>query len=693
MISRPCPYSLSKSNDFKQIINTFNIGLSLDKIEKILSNKNNQIPSYIFCENCKAVLSGKLVKIPNSQKTQCKFCNESVQLSKSDLNQISYMNEEKAYYHDVKKEEKKAKSSTTVLIVICLDYSGSMNMSYIPGENSFGNQFLKKKKIPIEFKDFMTEYSEISRKELLLINLERQLNILFDSNSNYNYQVFMITFSSEIIMYGNGSKQNFNITLDSKYFDKMPECMKFGRNSAFKLFDKNKDSNIAYLFETLQDKEADGVTSLGPAIACGLGVIEAIKPELCQFYIFTDGVANNGIGDMNNILEAKKLYGELADIGLKSGVIFHVIGFEDENSKLSILQELIERNADSKLERIATPVLKVKNGQKTYTYDEPNLTKILHEALKVSASTYGILTKLKIYSINSADINFCKDSELNVKKKNRKKAKIIYKLIGNISEELNNVCCKYDILNEDELFYLQIQLKFTKPINGEKNFIVINQSSEIKKALNYEEINLKCCNSILINDSFEKNENFYGPYLNMMYQCKYRGYNETFKQAEDNLKNYIFNLYKANKKKNEKIFSKVEKKAIEMIENEEKMKKADGEAMKKNHIDDIKNIEHIKIQDDDESDNDEQTMKVRRLKKNVQKENAEDNEDQTLKNKRIIEKKIEGIKQDDKFKKKDREEAKEEENEDEEEEEKTLKPKKLLGKKKIKTKIKIFFNY
>ena len=521
-----------------------------------------------------------------------------------------------------------------------------MNISYQPNEGSFGKEFLKNKKIPEEYKAFIKEYLEISRKELILVNLQRQLTLLFDSNTKYNYQVFVITFSNEIVMYGNGSKQNFSLTLASNNFDNLNECMKFGKTNATKVYEKSKNSNLQYLFQTLHAKEADGQTSLGPAIACGLGVVEALKPPLTQFYIFTDGVANLGIGDISkNTEEAKKTYSELADLGQKMGVVFHLFGFQDEELKMSILKELVERSQESKLERIKTPVLSESKKGKVLTYDEKDFEANLTEAMTASANTYGILTKMKVFS--NAKVRFCDDSNLNVKEKKSGKATILRKVIGNISEDLNNISMAYKIVNEDEPVFVQCQIRFTVPSTGEKKFILANIKSEIQEKIELKDIDLKELNLILINDSLEKKD--ISQYLKLFYECKLRGENSTAKKAEKHLKEYIFGTYPSKMKENEKVFEAVEKSVQKDIE-EDKIKELEKNKEKKpfqnTKVDNNKTESaQLNFVKEEESSDDEKTitkMKIKKKAYNIDKEEPnkkspkkeeiknEDDDDQTL---------------------------------------------------------------
>lgn len=614
MLSKASDYSLSNSHPYKDLLNVCNLKISSGKIEEVLKDKKALVNSFEVCPLCKAILSQNFVK-----GKKCLLCQEQLEISASALkNQI---NENKTYVLENKLAEKNNDTTTNVLIIICLDYSGSMNISYQPTEGSLGKEFLKNKKIPEEYKAYIKEYLEISRKELLLVNLQRQLTRLFDSNTKYNYQVFVITFSNEIVMYGNGSKQNFSLTLASNNFDNLSECMKFGKNNATKVYEKSKNSNLQYLFQTLHAKEADGQTSLGPAIACGLGVVEALKPPLTQFYIFTDGVANLGIGDISkNTEEAKKTYSKLADLGQENGVVFHLFGFQDEELKMNILQDLVDRSQESKLERIKTPILSESKKGKVLTYDEKNFETNLNEALTASANTFGILTKLKVFS--TANVRFCEDSNVNVKEKKKGKATILKKVVGNISEDLNNISMAYKIANEDEPVFIQFQIRFTVPSTGEKKFILINMKSEIKEKIELDEIDLKELNVILINDSFEKKD--ISRYLKLFYECKIRGENPSAKKAEKHLKEYIFGTYPSKKKENERVFEEVEKSVQLDIEEEKRLKEVEKNKEKKpfqNMKDGINKNEfaQLKFEKEDDSD-DEKTITRRKIKKQANKD-------------------------------------------------------------------------
>ena len=628
MLSKPSQYSVPLTNKDKQIINSFNLGISESIIKDILKDESNRIKSFEKCKICKAVLSEKLIRNEGEQRLECKFCKTQLEYSKSQINNMNLMNDDKAYFLDFNKIELKAQSSTNVLIVICLDYSGSMGMTYLAPDNSLGKSYLKKKPIDEQMKQYIKENTYISRKELLLVNLEEQLKSLFDSDTKYKYQVFVITFESDVIMYGNGSKQNFKLEMNKNDFNDLDACRNFGKNNATKVFEKNKDSNLPYLFQTLHSKEENGLTSLGPAVACGLGVVEALKPELCQFYVFTDGVANNGIGAMSEIkkdeknkdkdkeidkknTQAKQVYEELASIGLEFGVVFHVIGYQDEESNLKLLLPLTASKG-SELEKIKTPQL---GAKKDLTYDEDDLKKIFKKALSVSADTYGILPKLRLFSSIETEVTFCKNSNKAVKVKKKGAAIILKKRMENISSDNLQLPCKYNVdnlKNSTKNLYFQFQLVFTKPTNGEKVFIVINISSEIRDLRNYNDVDLNVCNLIMMNDEFQENENLCGNYIEMMYLCKYWGeYNKkphkTFDDAEETLKKYITKCFGS---ENQNLFSKYEKNAKQVVEkasNEE-------ETIKRRKLN--KDVVIQKIENED----DERTINKKKMKAFVEEE-------------------------------------------------------------------------
>ena len=586
MISRPLAYSVPTGSD-KEILNSLNYSFSQSILEEILSNDDNRIQTFEKCPTCKAVLNFKMVSIDSSSRYACVFCKTPIEIKKPLMKELSMMDGDQSYFLDMKKAAHKAKASTNVMIMICLDYSTSMNVSYNSPNTALAQSYLQKK----EKQDFL------SRKELLLINLEKQLTLLFDSSNKYNYQIFVITFDKEILMYGQGTHKGNPIALSPDLFSSLEKCVDFGKENASKLFDKNKNSDLPYLFEKLHAKEPEGFTALGPAVACGLGVIEALKPEMSQFYIFTDGMANHGFGAMKGgkeepesmDIEAKKAYLELGKKGVELGTVFHIIGYEDEQSKLKILNGLITSNR-SQLEKIRTPVAKVKivNNKeiKEYTYDEKQLNDLLKTSLSVSAETYGILVKLRVYSAKEINLKFCRECENDVTKKKTGPTSVFKKRSAAISDKIENVSFKYQVDDVKSSIFLQFQLDFTRPTTGEKTFIVTNFSSDFKPFSEYQDVDLIVCNIIMMNDTFQHNENLCKNYLVMMYLCKHfsqqkKKVHQTFAEAEEVMKKYIQERYK---EKSSNLFEEAEE-AAKKIVNE----KTEDETIKKRKYEKKKN--------------------------------------------------------------------------------------------------------
>lgn len=305
---------------------------------------------------------------------------------------------------------------------------------------------------------------------------------------------------------------------------------------------------------------------------------------------------------MKSTNEARKVYSELGDIGLKSGTVFHVIGFEDENSKLNILQELVERTSDGKLEKISTPLIKEERGQKIYGYDESNFQEILKEAMSVSSNAYGILGKVKVFSPSKIKPFFCKDSSVSSEKTNVGSGTILKKIIGNISEEKNNIAIRYRNDSENNEINFQIHLIFLKPRSGKKYFVMLNKKFKINESLDFSVIDLDICNNILMADSFEKNEQLYGPFINLLYSCKHLYGNSTSYKAETKLKDYISHIYSSKAKENMEIFEKVEKNILEI-----KNKKKDEKPKQTEFV--------VQTNGGDSSEDDEKTISRRYYKK------------------------------------------------------------------------------
>ena len=379
----------------------------------------------------------------------------------------------------------------------------------------------------------------------------------------------MITFDSEVHLYGQGWADP--IPLKKELFNNIEECRKFGAINAEKVYDRKKSSDIATLFDKLHKKECSGMTTLGPAVACGLGVIEILKPDLSQFYVLTDGVANNGFGamDENNLTESAMVtYKTLGSRGLELGTIFHVIGFEDEQSRINILQELIGECQGSSLERILTP----KVNKKEHTYDEKQVNKLLKKALTVSSETYGILVKIKVLSLNSWNLKFCKECESDLVPKKKGAAVVLRKKLAAISNASENISLKYqaDEKSQYKNLHVQLQIVFTKPITGEKVFLVTNFSSELKTKYSYKDIDLKACNIVMIKDSFHENSELCKNYIIMMYLCKYYSEKEgknhsTFDEAEKKIREILEGGFKEEARK---IFKDAEQIATDTVRNE-----------------------------------------------------------------------------------------------------------------------------
>lgn len=631
MLSRPLSHSVSQGTD-TTVLNRLNVEYSDSIIDDILSDDERKIEKIQKCPTCKAVLSFKLLSGGKSGEFSCRLCEKPVPLQISNK-YLSAMDGDNTYVMNTNKADLKAKYSTNVLIVICLDYSGSMEVSYNAPNAPLVQSFLQQKAGKPNF---------LSRKELLLISLEKQLKVLFDSDSKFTYQVFVITFDSDVLLYGQGRADP--IPLKKELFNNMEECRKFGAINAEKVYDKKKSSDLVNLFDKLHKKECSGMTTLGPAVACGLGVIETLKPELSQFYVFTDGVANNGFGamDENNLTESAIVaYKALGSRGLELGTIFHILGFEDEQSKIDILEELIGECQGSSLEKILTPEVKKKAANNReiieHTYDEKQVNQLLRKALTVSSQTYGLLVKIKVLSLNSWKLKFCKECESDFGQKNKGEAVVLTKKLAAISDASENVSLKYQTEEcQNKNIHVQLQLVFTKPSTGEKVFLVTNFSSELKTTYSYKDIDLNACNIVMIKDSFHENPDLCKNYIIMMYLCKYYDKNHsTFDEAEKQIRKLLEARFKEIAKN---LFEDAERIALDMVkktteEASTKRKKVNEKIEEKNDGKDEGTIDNRKYK---LWANEEASISRKRKKKTEAEEVKK--EDQIPENKNIIKK-------------------------------------------------------
>lgn len=507
MLSRPVEEAFLTST----FTNSLLLSFSADKLESFLKNSPS-IQNPKFCRKCKVYPT-----TANAKKNQGMYncdCGKNLKLEYSTL--IKEQSIPEYFIHvDEEKNEKKE-----VLILCCFDYSGSMGKTYKTPDN-------EQIKTYAGYSNFLSnsaveggerEYSEenITRKSIMLFHVKQQIKaLLSQKNANISYKLFVMTFSNVIKLFGDGVASNFPIVLEGTNLKKRQEtilkCKKFGESEASKVYSGQVD--VDKLFEKLEQETEDGCTSLGPAIAIGLGVVKKLMPKSCQFLIFTDGLASNGLGNIEEGLLSKKVmekvkedYQNLGDIGSNLGVVFHMFAFKDETAGFSITSDMIDKTIYGDLMQV-----KILNSG---TYDYEKLSNDLEKAFRVSKSLYCLPPSdnqsLKIFFSKKLKVQFCEQDNFNAEKEDY----YIYKKIGPIYKSENQnlrIGIKFDLegrFKENEKLFLQIQLRFTKIDDHGDNTLVFNLEYDIKRQMtNNVEIDFNVLTPIMFRDDVASDKN------------------------------------------------------------------------------------------------------------------------------------------------------------------------------------------
>jgi len=90
--------------------------------------------------------------------------------------------------------------------------------------------------------------------------------------------------------------------------------------------------------------EENGQTALGPAILFAINLIKGTCPG-SRIVLCTDGIANIGLGALDlcqsqeELEVVKTFYSELGNMAKNKGIMINLITFQDEESKIEILQQ------------------------------------------------------------------------------------------------------------------------------------------------------------------------------------------------------------------------------------------------------------------------------------------------------------------------------------------------------------------
>ncbi len=284
----------------------------------------------------------------------CEFCGTH--------NKISIENEElpKAddlFYMLQSAEQNKIAANQTpnskeqdISVIFCIDFSGSMCVTSeikVKEELKYGG--LSKEEYDM-LKKFIEQGASqnlpkqkqgmqwVSRKQCVLAAIESQLDEL--KKSHPNRKVAVVAFNDEVILYGDGSSDPVIVTGDK--LNKKDVCLSIGTDSDVSHLTRPISDSGKRLIEKLYTLKENGKTALGPAIALSLGLASKGKPG-STVIICTDGLANVGIGDLDNPKSTSdNFYEDMGVYAKERGIMINVITIKGEGCKVEKLGQLAD---------------------------------------------------------------------------------------------------------------------------------------------------------------------------------------------------------------------------------------------------------------------------------------------------------------------------------------------------------------
>ena len=101
----------------------------------------------------------------------------------------------------------------------------------------------------------------------------------------------------------------------------------------------NKSSE--HIIKALREIQTTGSTAMGPAIFLSLYLLNKAKVG-SRIFLCTDGESNVGIGDLYKNENPKEFYTKVGKIAKERGIVISLIAFEDSESQINILKNMIE---------------------------------------------------------------------------------------------------------------------------------------------------------------------------------------------------------------------------------------------------------------------------------------------------------------------------------------------------------------
>ena len=321
-----------------------------------LDQKSDEIlPKLYKCEKCESYLNkySNLIPKENGYQWKCEFCfhlNENVNIDKNNIPKSEVI--ENCLEPQIVKETNKDDDTS---LIFCFDVSGSMCQSYNV-DRKLREKFNKiiGKKPPVQrslfnygddddnidfsnydFNQNNTNY--ISRLDMVKLAIENNINSLLKNSPNV--KVGIVSFGNEIEVKGDCLSNVMIVKQKDMNNESKIKILGEENTNLIKSPIQLSSKNI---IKSLRATEENGATALGPAVLLSLSLLKNAKIG-SRIFLCTDGLSNLGVGDISENREGSiEFYKKVGNIAKEKGVAISLITFEDAESEIDVLKNMVE---------------------------------------------------------------------------------------------------------------------------------------------------------------------------------------------------------------------------------------------------------------------------------------------------------------------------------------------------------------
>lgn len=409
------------------------------------------------CSICKSFFSHISQPDPS---WKCEFCGS---IKEHDLDPEEFPKHNKILYLLKNSSQTLSKSfrKASQTIIFCIDISGSMCVT-VPVSNSSQIKTNKMKKMKDELMSIVgpewmegvqTNFNYISRLDCVQAAIENQLETF--SVINPECKIGLITFNNEVCIIGDGTSA---YTIAGDALNSIEAIRNVLENKFQGFLNLPIKNSKKILQEKLLSLSETGSTALGPALLASV-LLAGQSGAGSKVIVCTDGVANTGLGDIEN-QNNSNFYFSLSELAQDKGVEVSVISISDQECRLNALIPIVEKTG-GELNKV---------NPETLSQDFANI---------LSTQVYATNTKVIVRLSDGLEF--------------KDKSKILYKDIGNVNDDtmftfefiINEQILSKSAPIQVEIQYKDMQSNLFALVHTE-NFEISENQDEVIKEANFE---------------------------------------------------------------------------------------------------------------------------------------------------------------------------------------------------------------